>query len=142
MKRAVIYRRKSKLFVHASSRTTDGVWIFAEPCLSVEETVDDERLGAIVQTALAGSLTGVPHPTEWARLLDPLLKQAKVKSWSTFAESASCAEIEKDDGRTTVVSMKNLGIAGGFEPDPSRSLIVDSTGNAELGASVRGALDA
>jgi hypothetical protein len=137
MKRAVIYQRKSKFFVHASSRTTDGAWILAEPCLSADEAIDDERLATIVLTALAGSLSDVPHPTEWTKLLLPLLKQAKVKSWSAFAESATCAEIEKDDGRTTVVPTRNLGVAGGFEPDPSRSLIVGSTATAELGASVR-----
>jgi hypothetical protein len=142
MKRAVVYWRKSKFFVHASSRTTDGVWILAEPCLSADETVDDKRLGALVQIALAGSLSSVQQPTEWSKLLDPLLKQAKVKSWSAFAEVATCAEIEKDDSRTTVVPTRNLGVAGGFEPDPSRSRFVDSTATAELGASVRGALGA
>ena len=132
MKRAVVYQRKSKFFVHASSRTTDGVWILAEPCLSADETIDNERLGAMIQTALAGSLGSVPHPTEWAKLLNPLLTQARVKSWNTFAEAATCAEIEKEDGRTMVVPTRNLGVTGGFEPDPSRSFIVDSSASAEL----------
>jgi hypothetical protein len=142
MKRAVAYQRKSKFFVHASSRTTDGVWIFSEPCLSAEEAIDDERLGMMVQTALASSLCNVPHPTEWMKLLYPLLMQAKTKSWTTFAESATCAGVERDDGRTIIVPTRNLGVAGGFEPDPLRILVVDSTATAELGASVRSALSA
>lgn len=140
MQRAVVYQRKSMFYVHASSRTVDGVWIFAEPCLSADKFIDDERIGAMVQTALEGSLSSVPHPTEWQKLLRPLLTEAKVKSWNTFAESATCVEIERDGDQITVVPMRNLGVAGGFEPDSTRSQTVDSMATAALGASVRGAL--
>lgn len=137
MKRAIVYKRMSKYFVHASSRTTEGVWILTEPWLSADATVNDERLGEIIQAALAGSVSGIPHPTEWSGLLDPLLRLAGVNSWAKFAEAAASAEIETNDGTISILPTKNLGVEGGFEPLPSRIVTVDSEATRELGATVR-----
>lgn len=140
MKRATICRRKAQFFMHASARTTEGVWIFTEPCLKLNENCSDQEVGAAVCSALGGSRTDVAHPRSWTGLLGPLLTLAGVKSWTTFVKNAICAEIEETDGKVAVIPTKNLGVDQGFQADPSRAITVDGEALAELGASVRRAL--
>lgn len=140
MKRALAYRCGSRLLVHPLSRTIEGVWILGEPCLSADESIDNERLGAMVRDALAGSRSGLPHPSDWTSLLSPLLVQAKVRSWNIFFESATCTEVEEDRGRTRVVPTKKHGGDGGFEAVLTRAVVVDGAATADVGAAVRSAL--
>ena len=85
-KMATVYSRSSKLYLHASSRTTDGVWILTEPVVSLDGRASDEEIGSAVQAVLKQSRTGVPHPTNWTQLLTPLLNAARARSWNKFAE--------------------------------------------------------
>ena len=140
MKRATAYRRKGHFFVHASSRTTDGVWILTEPCVKLDETCSDEDLGEATRAAISASRAGVPHPRNFAGLLDPLLRQAGVKTWSAFAKTATCAEIEADGGKVSVIPTRNLGVDEGFQPDPDRASSADLDDTDSLGAGVRRAL--
>jgi hypothetical protein len=55
---------------------------------------DPGQLGKAVFDALDGSQENVLHPTCWKGLFDPVLRLAGVKSWSAFARSAKCVEIE------------------------------------------------
>src|SRR5262249_55881027 len=127
-------------FVHASSRTTDGVWILTEPCVKLSEDCSDRDLGAAARAAVAASRTGVPHPQTWSGLLDPLLRQAGGKTWSAFARTATGAEIEEDGGKASVIPTGNLGVDEGFQPIPAKAEIVDLDAAEALGASVRRAL--
>jgi hypothetical protein len=137
MKRATVYLRKARFFVHASSRTTAGVWVLAEPCLSLDESCDNQQLGEAIRDALGGSRSGVPHPRSWTGLVDPLLKQAGVKSWSTFSRTALCVEVEEEEGTVSAIPTMDLGIDAGFEAVPSRSISVDASAASEIGSSVR-----
>jgi hypothetical protein len=137
MKRATVYHRKSQFFVHASCRTTAGVWIFGLPFVALEQSCNDASLGDAVCAALAGSRHGIPHPLTWTGLLTPLLDAAGVRTWNTFAKSASCVEIEEQDGHISVVPTRNLGPEEGFQPEPSRSSLVDLGANVMLGSMVR-----
>jgi hypothetical protein len=137
VKRATVYRRKSKFLVHASCRTTAGVWILTPPCIALEQDCEDLILGQAVRTALGCSREGVPHPVAWAGLLTPLLDAAGVKSWSTFARSASCAEIEETDATIAIVPTRNLGADEGFRAEPDRAMEVEVDAVAVLGERVR-----
>jgi hypothetical protein len=139
MKRATAYRRKGHFVVHASARTTDGVWILTDPCVKLDQSRSDEDLGEATRAAISASRAGVPHPRNLAELLDPLLRQAGVKTWSAFAKTATCAEIEAT-GKVSVIPTRNLGVDEGFQPDPDRAHIVDLDATDSLGASVRRAL--
>jgi hypothetical protein len=97
-------------------------------------------LGGAVRSALDRSRTDIPHPTSWTGLLDPLLELAGVKSWSTFAKSALCAEVEEEGGLASVVPTDNLGASGGFQPDPSRATPSEASDLESLGAKVRHAV--
>lgn len=133
MKAATAYLRKGRFFVHALFRTTDGVWIFAEPCEHLDLACSDRELGDLIQQALDGSRTGVPHPRVWTGLLGPLLKRAGVRSWNAFAKSASCAGVEEALGTVSVTPTRNLGAKGGFVDDRSRSEVVARGAPEELG---------
>ena len=137
MKRATIYRRKAQFYVHASSRTMDGVWILTEPCLCLDQESSDRELGEAVQQALDSSRSGIPHPRSWKGLLDPLLKQAGVKSWNTFSKTALCVEIEEEDGQVSIVPTENLGVEDGYQADPSRAAVVANGMVEDLGSQAR-----
>jgi hypothetical protein len=137
MKRATAYRRAQKLYIHASSKTTDGVWIFQSPCIALGDSCSDFDLGAAVSRALAESRTGVPHPLTFKGLIDPLLLEASVKSWTTFSKGTTCAEIERTEGSVAIVPTRNLGSSEGFAPRTERTVIVDNGALSDVGATLR-----
>jgi hypothetical protein len=141
VKRATIYRREDGFFVHASSRTTDGVWILDDPCLKVEEDAGDNSVGTAIRAALDGSRSGIAHPRTWTGLLESLFRLARVKSWATFAKTAKCAEIEEEGDAITVTPAINLGVDEGFQLGHKQGLVLEATTSVEvLGANVRRAL--
>lgn len=142
MKRASVYLRKKQCLVHASSKTTDGVWIIWEPCLAVQAADADRDLGDAIQTALDASQTGVPHPRNWKELQKPLLALAGVRSWSTFSKGAACVEVEEEGGRIALIPTRNLGTDEGFQALPSRQISLERGEVEQLGASVKRLLSA
>jgi hypothetical protein len=140
MRRATIYKRRSRFFVHAISQTTHGVWILSKPVLSVDDSASDADLGVAVHAALEGSRNDVIHPQSWAGLLGPLLKLARVKSWRLFVKKASCAEIEQEAESISVIPTRRLAAESGFEHDTARAMSVDARAVVDLGRSVRAIL--
>jgi hypothetical protein len=133
VKRANVYHRKGRYFVHASSRTTDGVWIVWEPSFSVHEDDGAAQLGLAIVAALDGSQSGVPHPSDWRGVLSPLLALSGVKSWATFRKSATCVEVEEEGVRVGLVPARNLG-ADGFEATSTDHVFTTRDDPARLGA--------
>lgn len=138
MQKAVAYQRDGKIFLHASSETTAGVWILDEPVMAAEPA-DASQLGQQIIDALNGSKEKVPHPTTWKGLFDPILHLAGVKSFKTFLKSAKCVGIESDAGRVSFIPTKNLGVDEGFEPLSIKASQTafgepDSLGNSLLSA--------
>ena len=115
MQRATAYQRDGKIFLHASSRTTAGVWILSEPICAFEPTSVPLVVKHVID-ALNGSKEKVPHPKTWKGLFDPVLQLAGVKALNTFMKSAKCVEIEFDVDRVSFIPTKNLGVDEGFEP--------------------------
>lgn len=121
MQAATAYLRRNRIFVHADARTTDGVWIFWPPVLS-QDAVAGAALDSNILQALANSRDGVPHPTDWKSLADPLLQAAGVRSWDTFAHLAKCVEIETTENRIAFLPTRHGGTRDGFEPLPAQAL--------------------
>jgi len=140
MKRATVYLRKHAIYIHSSSATTAGVWVLTSPCVKLERDCSERQIGEQALRALAESKTGLPHPREWGSVLEPLLRLANVKSWSEFARPASCAEIEEEGGRLSVVRTENLGAQEGFRAVPQGPTLVESLVQEVVGAAVRQAL--
>jgi hypothetical protein len=135
-----MYLRGNDVFIHASSQTTAGVWIFSPPCARLDAASPDADVGLGVLEALGGSQSGVRHPAVWTGLITPLLKLAKVKSWATFAKNASCADAVEESGRITVIPTRNLGEKEGFVEDPAGSIVLDAPTPDALGAAAKRAL--
>lgn len=119
-KAAAAYRIGDAIILHASSRTTAGLWILSTPVLACDAG-DTLQLGKGILAALEGSVDGVPHPTSWKGRFDPVLRLAGVRSWRSFARTASCVEIECEKASMKFEPTRNLGPKEGYEPLPGKS---------------------
>jgi len=137
MRRAAVYLRKKQFLIHSYSRTTDGVWMFAMPCMVLNEHCGDADLGIAIRKSLESSHVGVPHPKNWAGVLAPLLAAAEVKSWGTFSKSAHCIEVEEVGDRVSLTPTTNLGVDEGFQPRPSEASDLAGDAPMELGSEAR-----
>jgi len=137
MKLATAYMKDGRIFLHASCKTTAGVWILCRPVL-VWDRSDSGSLGEMIFDVLDGSQENVPHPKQWKGGFDPVMQLAGVKSWSSFARSAKCVGIEFATNRVSFVPTKNLGARDGFEPIEAKrrtsSPVKDDVGAALLRA--------
>ncbi len=141
MQRATVYSRSGSVLMHASSRTTDGVWILSEPCLRLDDDSSNEELGEAVRRVLAGSSSPVRHPTQWKGLFEPMLRVAGVKSWKAFSKNTLCVQVELDGDRLELIPTNNLGVDEGFEPNEVKKKSATMPCGAEaLGALVREAI--
>jgi hypothetical protein len=115
MRAATIYKRANALYLYPSSRTTAGVWIAIPPFVKVDTHTAASVKGEAILQAIEASKDGVPHPTNWNGLIDPLLELSGVKSWATFMKSAVCVSLHSDGARLKLIPNRNLGPKGGFE---------------------------
>jgi hypothetical protein len=136
MRHVDVYQRKGAILIHASSRTTDGVWILTGACVMLSADSDDATLGAAVRVRLAESHHGVPHPKVWKGIADPLLQAAAVKSWSAFVRGASFVSFHENPEGLSVHPMRNQG-TDGFRPIKESVLAVASPSDESIGAAVR-----
>lgn len=138
MNAATIYERDGKVFIHASSKTTAGVWVLSAPVLEVQER-DPADLGKAIRECLEASGEGVPHPKSFTNLFDPVLALAGVRSFNTFVKSAKCVEVEMDDGVVTLIPTRNEGVEEGFVPLANRTQ-VELGSDEQLGTAALSAL--
>jgi len=134
---AMIYHRGAHFLAYPMSRTTDGVWISAEPVLKLDERASEEDIASIILRCLERSRLNVPHPTDWGSVVTPLLEQAGVKSWRMFVRDASCVTIDVDDGGTLVVIPMEKGPKGEFRGQLSSALSFRTDEMKDLGSAVR-----
>lgn len=138
MKRATTAYQRGKLFIlHTSSCTIDGVWILTEPCIRLTMDCTDAELGNAVQSTLDASEINVPHPTDWDHGLEHLLSAAGVKSWSTFAKSALCVEIDAEGEELILTPTSNEGPSNGYEHSSQTLSISLPASNTVIGARLR-----
>ena len=133
MKSATAYSRRGKVFIHSSSKTKDGVWILAEPAISISDVIDANVAGASVMQCLDGSRVGVDHPKSFSALFSPVLRLAKVKSYKEFAREAKCVEILEDGGVIGFFPRENLGVDEGFVRLGEARRISRSEGDIQVG---------
>jgi hypothetical protein len=136
MKAAIVYKRADRIYIHALSKTTAGVWIATPPFIQVEGGALSD-LGKSVMEALGGSQPQVPHPTKWGGLLAPLLAQAGVKTWETFIREAQCISLEATEDRLKLIPNRNLGTTEGFEPILDKAIEISLSSSLEqIGLSI------
>jgi hypothetical protein len=140
MKKAISYKRKNQIFLHAVSKTTAGVWILDQPVFAVDAS-DISQLGVNIYEALNSSKEGVVHPTHWKGIFDPVLQLAGVKTWGTFAKTAKCVEIELETNSVSMVPTKNHGADGGFEQIDSKRVHAKTINPIDLGSTLLSAFE-
>ncbi|MFO0907107.1 MAG: contact-dependent growth inhibition system immunity protein [Isosphaeraceae bacterium] len=141
-KQAVAYSKDQVYYIHASSRTTAGMWIATPPFLKVAADGDVKALGDAILQALNASTDPVPQPTNWSGLIAPLLELAGVKSWGTFMRRAKCLEVGMDGEKLRLTPNRNLGSKEGFEASPSKAVELPVTSSPEqVGTAVEEAMN-
>lgn len=122
MKRATIYRRANGWFLHATSKTIDGLGVATPPEISLGVDASCDALGSAVVEALNGSRSAIPRPTvtELECGFKSMLELAGVKTWTAFARRACSVSVQADDDSEwlTIEPWENAGPKNGFVPMP------------------------
>ncbi len=132
---AIAYRRGAQVYLHASSKTTAGVWVLQAPVL-VADASDPVSLGRNLATVLGASLEGVPHPASFDGIFDPILRAASVASWAAFTDGVLCVGITAEHGHVTFVPTRNRGGQGGFAYLKDKQRGLDATAAVDFGAAL------
>lgn len=116
---AIIYARGDRLYVRTCSVTVDNIGIEDGDCKVLSQTESDDKIGQAVLEALTRSRIGLATPTQWKAVIDPLLRAAGTKTWSTFAKTAKAIIVSQEAGAVselTLVPTRNGGNEEGFVP--------------------------
>jgi hypothetical protein len=138
-KRAVAYKRGSRVVICPESETTAGVWILDSP--AVVGSTDLDRLGKQLIEALGASRRLIPHPTVWSGLFDPVLHAAGVRSYSTFMKSALGVGASWSEVGVHLTPYRNLGRKEGFDHIDSKTMMVSNYTDEQLGAALLSAFE-
>ena len=136
IKSATIYERNGIYFICTSSRTTSGLWISDGDCYMVNVDSEYEELGKYVFMALNNSRYNIPDPTDWKVITIPLLKAAKVKSFSAFGKIAKCVLVDLDNKIEITSTENKSNIKRGFVDKEEKIILPVNTSNTELGKSI------
>jgi hypothetical protein len=131
---ASAYEWRGRIFLHAYSKTTQGLSVLSQPVLEADPGNLPE-LGRAILSALAGSKEGVPHPSIRDDIPAPLIKVAGAKSRSAFYGSARSVFIKRQSDRVIFTPDRNLGTRKGYAPlkEKVRTSLPDA---ADLGATL------
>ncbi len=108
------YERHGNIYLHASSETTNHMWVY-EGCIAAVPKTDLQQLSLMVRKALDCSRTGVPHPRDLRMPeFNAFLELAGVKSWNTFAKSAKCVSVERTGNTVRLKPTRSEGVPYGY----------------------------
>ena len=126
MKVVEAFFRKRDLVLSPMSRTVHGAWIVSPVVRKLPVDSGATERSEAIKASLKCSLAGVPHPTGWNALMQPILECAEVDSWAAFVRGASCVSVELKDDENTIkfIPHRNLGPVDGFEPMPEFAIQV------------------
>jgi hypothetical protein len=136
MRSVSVYLRATNLYVVTIHGSGGG-----DPCISagpLEVLAHDahpEQLGDAIARALARTTHDHPYPAnqaEWQAVTAPLLAAAGVKTWRTFANSASNLRVDEVDGALQVQPCART--KDSFSPVPERLRNLESPTAQALGA--------
>lgn len=139
IKRAVAYKRGSRVVICPESETTAGVWIVDSPVVVGSTDMDD--LGRQLIEALGASRRQVPHPTVWSGLFDPVLRAAGVRSYATFMKSALGVGVSLSEADVQLTPFRNLGSKEGFDHIAAKTAALSNYTDGQLGAALLSAFE-
>jgi hypothetical protein len=127
---ASAYFFQDKALIHALGRTTRGAWI-PVGAIRVVPRESWTEVEAALRQALDHSRTHLPHPEDWAAVMEPLLTASGARKWPDFLKEALCLGLEQRGEALSLVPTRNLGEAGGFEPLPTEAVRLGSGSSGE-----------
>ncbi len=113
MKKSIqLFLRENQFFIHPLIITNSGA-VFSEPVFVKEFSSEAKEYGQVILEALSYSKEGdFPHANK--NILKPLLKAAKVNSYSTFINGTKCIFIYSNTNSIFFLPAKNKGAKNGF----------------------------
>lgn len=105
------YLRKGAAYVPTVAQTEAGFYMDIEP-VEVVPLSNMEALQRAVKQAISRGNPRVSTPSRATFPKPVVLSHAKVKSWSTFEESASCWQIVEKDGSYQMGPMRTSSTRG------------------------------
>lgn len=133
--------RRGRLITWSSSMTTDGIAVANGTFEILPEEAPDGELGEAVGRMLDASREGIPTPDlRTTSPFAPVLAALGLRYYSAYARGTLTVNVERDDGRVTVVPTRNGGSRHGFEGLTDQRLVASDPGPEELGAAVRAGL--
>ena len=141
MKHVSIYERNGEFYIQADSTTTVGLWVADGDCYTISVDSDYDEIGKYLFVALNNSRADIPHPTElkeWNNLTVPLLKAAKVKSWSTFSKGTKLIQVNMDNDIRISPTENKCSVKQGFVTKENNIITIPiEVSHAELGKNVK-----
>jgi hypothetical protein len=135
-----VFVRARDFLVEPNARTTDGLWLSADPVSRLPKTASAAELGAAVRSALAASRQNIPRPTDWRSFPSSLLRVAGCRSWNALQRSAARCEVEANASAIRILPSRNGGTQGddrGYHSIAELALTVPtSASDQEVGAAI------
>jgi hypothetical protein len=110
------YESRGVIYLETHWQTTVGVSIGQEPVFAVARQ-DLPELDAAIRACLNGVRKGVPHPTDWKKVVRPLFAIAPFKSDRALMAVAKSVYIVDFDDHVEMFPDRNEGTRNGFRSD-------------------------
>jgi hypothetical protein len=136
VKKASIYKLRSRFIVCPVNTTTSGIGITSEPYIVLPETVSAFDLGEAINRVLDSSHDGVSQPSDWRELAAPRLAAAGVKSESAFQKQTLLVSLIANGKTVSFTPQRNGGATGpdkGFAPIDECAVRIDAKTQEVLG---------
>jgi hypothetical protein len=138
MKRARVYRRGPRLFLHAVSKTADARWVMAAPIAFPRIDDAETFLGETLLSALASSRSSARDPGD--SIKRQLLDAARSRTWTTFMRGTAVVDVQLDETGIRLFPAKNATRRPFVTGDAPATTLGPKASAIEVGWSVKTAL--
>jgi hypothetical protein len=135
MRRARVYRRGPRLFLHAVSRTADDRWVMAAPIAFPRIDDAETFLGETLLSALAASRSGARDPGD--AIKRQLLDTSRSRTWTTFMRGTTVVDVEQDDQAIRLFPARNATRRPFVPSEAPASTLPRNAPTIELGWAVK-----
>lgn len=115
------FESKGVIYLETKWQTTVGLPMGQAPVFAVAKD-DLLALDSAIRACLDGVRKGVPHPTDWKKVVRPLFAIAPFKSDRALMAVAKSASIVEIDGQVQIDPYRNEGTREGFRSDGKNKL--------------------
>lgn len=132
------FESQGMIYLETKWQTTVGLPIGQEPVFAVAKQ-DLTTLDNAIRACLDGVRKGVPHPTDWKKVVRPLFDITPFKSDRALMAVAKCASIVDFGDQVEIDPYRNEGTREGFRSDGKNKIACRL--EDDLAVKLLGALD-